>query len=223
MYKPYEWAFDEEVANEFENHVRKSVPMYEVFHSMISDMSKFFIEDNTNVLDIGTSTGELLKKLMCTKNCNYIGIDNQLAMVKKARSKLDKIYKIEHEDIVNYKLDNCSVITMVLVLQFIKQKDKQTVLDNIYKSLNVGGAFFFVDKIKASQSNINDIYNDMYYDFKIDNGLSPQEILSKNKSLRSIQKTMTLDENLILFKDAGFKIIDVFFKYNNFIGILAIK
>ncbi|QEZ70840.1 hypothetical protein D4A35_18060 (plasmid) [Paraclostridium bifermentans] len=78
-------------------------------------------------------------------------------------------------------------------------------------------------KIKASQSNINDIYNDMYYDFKIDNGLSPQEILSKNKSLRSIQKTMTLDENLILFKDAGFKIIDVFFKYNNFIGILAIK
>lgn len=34
---------------------------------------------------------------------------------------------------------------------------------------------------------------------------------------------MSLDENLNIIKKAGFNTIDIFMKYNNFIGILAIK
>ena len=63
MYSPYEWKFNKEVAECFDAHVRKSVFMYEEFHNCIIKMSRFFIEDNTNILDVGTSTGELLMKL----------------------------------------------------------------------------------------------------------------------------------------------------------------
>ena len=81
----------------------------------------------------------------------------------------------------------------------------------------------FVDKIKTPIPDIHDMYNDLYYDFKRDNGLSDKEILDKNASLRGVQKCLTLEENIQIFKNAGFKDIDIFLKYNNFVGIIALK
>ena len=223
MYEPYKWEFNKEVAECFDSHVRQSVFMYDEFHKSIINMSRFFIEDNTNILDIGTSTGELLKKLPYNDTCKYIGIDVEKDMVEKAREKLDDNYTLSVGDVLNYNIDNCSIITMVLVLQFIKNKDKQKAINNVYNFLNKGGAFMFVDKIKTPIPDIHDMYNDLYYDFKRDNGLSDKEILDKNASLRGVQKCLTLEENIQIFKNAGFKDIDIFLKYNNFVGIIALK
>ena len=223
MYEPYKWEFNEEVAKCFDTHVRQSVFMYDEFHKSIIKMSNFFIEDNTNILDVGTSTGELLMKLPYNETCNYIGIDTEEGMINKAQEKLENKYKLQVGNILDYKITNCSLITMVLVLQFIKNKDKELALQNIYNSLNKGGAFMFVDKIKTPTLDIHDMYNDLYYDFKRENGLTDTEILDKNVSLRGVQKCLTLEENMQLMKNVGFKDMDIFLKYNNFVGVIAIK
>ena len=223
MYKPYKWEFNEEVAQCFDQHVRQSVFMYDEFHKSIINMSNWFIEDNTNILDVGTSTGELLMKLPYNESCNYIGIDTEGSMINKAQEKLGEKYKLQVGNILDYKIINCSLITMVLVLQFIKNKDKELALQNIYNSLNKGGAFMFVDKVKTPILDIHDMYNDLYYDFKRDNNLTDKEILDKNVSLRGVQKCLTVEENIQLMKNVGFKNIDIFLKYNNFVGIIALK
>lgn len=223
MYTPYKWEFNEEVAQCFDKHVRQSVFMYEEFHNSIINMSKFFIEDNTNILDVGTSTGELLMKLPYNPTCRYIGIDTEKGMINKAQEKLEDKYELQVGDILNYNIVNCSLITMVLVLQFIKNKDKESALQNIYNSLNEGGAFIFVDKIKTPVLDIHDMYNDLYYDFKRENGLTDTEIIDKNVSLRGVQKCLTVEENIQLIKNVGFKNLDIFLKYNNFVGIIALK
>jgi tRNA (cmo5U34)-methyltransferase len=223
MYEPYKWEFNEEVAQCFDQHVRQSVFMYDEFHKSIIKMSNWFIEDNTNILDVGTSTGELLMKLPYNKTCNYIGIDVEDGMINKAQEKLGEKYKLQLGDILDYKITNCSLITMVLVLQFIKNKDKELALQNIYNSLNKGGAFMFVDKVKTPILDIHDMYNDLYYDFKRENDLTDTEILDKNVSLRGVQKCLTVEENIQLMKNVGFKNMDIFLKYNNFVGIIAIK
>ena len=223
MCESYNWKFNKEVAECFDEHVRQSVFMYEEFHNSIIKMSNFFIENNTNILDVGTSTGELLKRLPYNETCKYIGIDIEEDMVEKAKEKLDNKYLLEVGDILNYKINNCSIITMVLVLQFIKNKDKELALQNIYNSLNEGGAFIFVDKIKTPVLDIHDMYNDLYYDFKRENGLTDTEIIDKNVSLRGVQKCLTVEENLQLMWNVGFRKTDIFLKYNNFVGIIAIK
>ena len=223
MYTPYKWEFNEEVARCFDKHVRQSVFMYEEFHNSIINMSKFFIEDNTNILDVGTSTGELLMKLPYNPTCRYIGIDTEKGMINKAQEKLEDKYELQVGNILNYNIVNCSLITMVLVLQFIKNKDKESALQNIYNSLNEGGAFIFVDKIKTPVLDIHDMYNDLYYDFKRENGLTDTEIIDKNVSLRGVQKCLTVEENIQLMKNVGFKNLDIFLKYNNFVGIIALK
>ena len=83
--------------------------------------------------------------------------------------------------------------------------------------------FIIVEKIKSQIVDIHDIYNDLYYDFKRQQGLTDKEIIDKNVSLRGIMKPMTMEENLTLLKEVGFKKTDIFFKYNNFVGIMAIK
>ena len=223
MYNPYKWEFNKEVAECFDEHVRQSVPMYDEFHKSIIKISKFFIEDKTNILDIGTSTGELLMKLPYNPTCRYIGIDTEKEMINKAKEKLGKEYELQVENILDYNITNCSLIVMMLVLQFIKNKDKQKALQNIYNSLNKGGAFLFVDKIKTPVLDIHDMYNDLYYDFKRENKLTFTEIINKNISLRGVQKCLTVEENIQLMKNVGFKNIDIFLKYNNFVGIIAIK
>lgn len=223
MYKPYKWEFNEEVAQCFDKHVRQSVFMYDEFHKSIIKMSNWFIEDNTNILDVGTSTGELLMRLPYNPTCRYIGIDTEEGMINKAQEKLEDKYELQVGDILNYNIVNCSLITMVLVLQFIKNKDKELALQNIYNSLNEGGAFIFVDKIKTPVLDIHDMYNDLYYDFKRENGLTDTEIIDKNVSLRGVQKCLTVEENLQLMWNVGFRKTDIFLKYNNFVGIIAIK
>lgn len=225
MYKEYGWKFDEKVAKQFDSHVRQSVCMYDEFHKSICSLSRFFIEEGTNILDVGTSTGELLNKLPYNSNCNYIGIDTELAMVVKANEKLEGKSKVKVEvgDILTYEIDNCSVITMMLVLQFISQRHRKMAIQRVYDALNEGGVFFFVDKVSTLNPIVHDIYNDLYYDFKLNNGLTEKDIIDKNKSLRGIQRCLSSKEVLDLLESVGFKVVDVFLKYNNFIGVMAIK
>ena len=57
---PHDFQFDEDVARVFDNMVSRSVPMYQETMSASMDVAKKFIQQGTNVFDIGCSTGTLL-------------------------------------------------------------------------------------------------------------------------------------------------------------------
>ena len=86
------WAFTTEVAEHFDTHVRKSIPLYEEVQRMTTDMSEWFIHNGSTIYDIGSSTGEtifhLQEKHASKENVRFIGIDNSETMVKLAREKV---------------------------------------------------------------------------------------------------------------------------------------
>lgn len=224
MYDKYNWRFNDEVVKVFDEHVKKSVPLYQLFHKDILDMSVYFVQNNTNVIDIGTSTGVLLKGLHDinkNRNAKYIGIDIEEAMINECNNRYKDI-EFKVCDALDYDYSNSSVITAMLSFQFIPKKERVKILSKIYNGLNEDGAFFMVEKIKNNIPDIHDIYNDIYYDFKREN-IKDEEILDKNISLRGIMKPLTLEENISNLKEVGFNKIDIFMKYNNFVGIIAIK
>ena len=224
MYDKYNWRFNDEVVKVFDEHVKKSVPLYQLFHKDILDMSVYFVQNNTNVIDIGTSTGVLLKGLYDinkSRNAKYIGIDIEESMINECNNRYKDI-EFKVCDALDYDYSNSSVITAMLSFQFIPKKERVKILSKIYNGLNEDGAFFMVEKIKNNIPDIHDIYNDIYYDFKREN-IKDEEILDKNISLRGIMKPLTLEENINNLKEVGFNKIDIFMKYNNFVGIIAIK
>ncbi|MDH5655042.1 MAG: methyltransferase, partial [Spirochaetia bacterium] len=57
------WSFGGNVPKTFDSHVSKSVPFYQEGHQLIVKISDYFLQENSLVYELGTSTGELLKKI----------------------------------------------------------------------------------------------------------------------------------------------------------------
>lgn len=223
------WKFDSSVVPIFDEHVKQSVPMYEEMHNLIADMSAWFLNDDTNVYDIGTSTGKVIKSLLDrypNKEVRYLGIDSSLDMCKKAKETLSeyKNVQIVNEDVSHgYEFQNASLITAILTIQFIQERYRQGLINRIYEGLNKGSGFIMVEKVIGSNARFNEIWTDLYHEMKLKNGLTEQHVFAKAKAIRGVLKPYTVDENIELLQNAGFKDIDVFFKWNNFVGFVAIK
>lgn len=220
-----DWKFDSEVAPEFNDHVAQSVPLYEEMHSLIVKMSEWFLEDNTNMYDIGTSTAKVLKGIYknSNKDVRYIGIDNSEDMLSEVGAMWRDKFELMVSDAQDIDIHNASYITSVLTLQFIPERDRQDIINNIYKGLNKGGAFVLVEKILGDTSQINNVWEGLYHDMKMENGLSKEHVIDKQRSIRGVMKPLTLNENNDMIREAGFKKQEEFFKWGNFVGIIAIK
>ena len=224
MYNKYNWRFDKEMVDNFDDHVKKSVPLYEEFHKDIINMSVYFSQKNTKIIDIGTSTGVLLNDLYNInkhRNMECIGIDIETDMIEECNNRYNNL-KFEVCDALDFDYTNSSIITSVLTLQFINKKERKEIIKKIHNEMNEDGSLFIVEKIKNNIPDIHDIYNDIYYDFKRNN-LTDEDVLDKNVSLRGVMKPLTLQDNIQILKNVGFNKIDIFMKYNNFVGLLAIK
>ncbi len=57
------WKFGGEASKHFDEHVSKSVPLYNEGHQLICDMSDFFVKPDSVVYEVGCSTGSLTLKL----------------------------------------------------------------------------------------------------------------------------------------------------------------
>lgn len=228
MYEPFGWTFQtKEVAQTFDTHVQQSVPFYAVFHDMIKTFAQYYVEPFTTVVDIGCSTGTLLTEIAnanCKPGVAFTGLDTSQAMIDEANKRkrgFNVLFK--NFDVRNYEFGSMSFAYSMLCLQFLPLTDRQGVVNKVYEGLEHGGAFVLVEKVKSTNMDIHDIYNDVYYDFKRKSGLSDTEIIDKNVSLRGVMKPLTLEVNIKMLEEAGFSHVEVFMKYNNFVGIIAVK
>ena len=223
------WDFGGEVPKNFQDHVSRSVPLYYAGHDLILKISDFFLKENSICYDLGCSTGDLIIKLhnYLNKNINIIGIDSEREMVKFCNQKLkkEKIKNVSiiHKSIQKYNLKKSDMIISYYTIQFIPPKERQIIINKIYKSLNWGGAFVFFEKIRGADARFQDILNSTYYDFKEEQGFSLEELSNKNKSLRGVMEPFSEKGNLGLLKRAGFEDVMTICQYINFKGFLCIK
>jgi len=219
------WKFSKSVSENFDNHVKKSVPFYDVSHEIILGLSDFFLKENSCCVDLGSSTGTLLKKIQTrhkSKKIHLMGYDNSKHMIKIAKKNSKRI-KFIHKDIEKIIIKKNDFTIMIYTLQFIKPKFRQILINKIYESLNWGGALVLYEKIRGADARFQDILNFLYFDFKKNNKFTPQEILNKEISLRGVMEPFTNSANLNFLKRAGFKDIMPISQYLCFVGYLAIK
>ncbi len=223
--KKISWTFkNKAVANAFEKHVVKSVPLYEHSHEIALGLSDFFLKEKSTCYDLGCSTGRLLKKISerhFDKKINFIGFDDSKEMIKIAKQ--NKKIKFYNKDINKIKMKNSDFVLSLFTIQFIQPKERQQIFDKIYKSLNWGGGLFLCEKIRGKDARFQDILNFLYFDFKKKQKLSDKEILNKEKSLRGVMEPFTINANFDFLKRAGFRDIMPIYQYLCFVGILAIK
>ena len=214
----------------FDTHIDLSIRGYSNLIDDVLKLSEYFVEDDTHVIDIGCSTGKMLRSMISqnsfAKRAVYTGIELEKKFVDGWKLEMiadftPNLYLL-NEDVRDFNFDNCSFVSSIFTLMFMPPHQRDLVIKNVYNGLNSGGAFVFSEKTMADSAKIQDIRTFTYYDYKRTN-FTTDDIMDKEKTLRSMAKPNTRDELLNMCKAAGFSKIESFWQNHAFVGFLAIK
>jgi len=208
--------FDFNTIQDFDNHILKSIPNYDILIKTILSMSEYFITKDTTIYDLGCSTGKLLKSIPY-QNLK-IGYDNASIMPENHNEVQFKKIDLNYD----FEIKNACVVYSIFTMQFLNRMNRENFCKTVYDGLNNGGAFILCEKIYQENGMMQEVLSFSHYDYKC-NHFTEEEIIKKEKDLRYIMKPNTLQKNMDLLNNVGFKTITTFWQSYNFIGIIAIK
>ena len=226
------WSFAGEVAERFDGHVSKSVPLYAEGHRIVCGLSDFFVGRDSVVYELGCSTGSLTMALAEhnreKRGARFIGIDIEPEMIEQAEAKriASERGNVEFlaDDILAFEFEPCDFVVAYYTIQFVRPRVRQLLIDRIFKALNWGGCFVMFEKVRGPDARFQDILTAMYsYDYKLAQGYNSEEIVSKARSLEGILEPFSTQGNLDMLARAGFEDVMSIMKFICFEGFVAIK
>ena len=221
------FEFNESVARVFQDMISRSVPGYELLLRMISLYANVFVQDQSNIYDLGCSLGEvsrIVAEQTRKLDCNIIAVDNSPSMIGKCRQNVDsKKIKWLCDDIQNIEIRNASMVALNLTLLFIERDKRQPLLNRIAQGLNEGGVLVLSEKVLLDQELENERMVQLHQAFKKTQGYSDLEISQKRSALENVLVPDQQSMHYQRLKEAGFSEIYLCFRCFNFVSYLAIK
>ena len=222
-----QFEFDNEVADVFDDMIDRSVPFYKENLNLSINILKQYLNNSDKILDLGSSTGTFLINLAkFNPKLNLIGIDNSSAMIQKATKKAKAFgvnIKFIESDFLEYNFGKNRLISANYTIQFIRPIKREKLISKIYNSLEDNGIFLMSEKLISEDKKLNKILIDEYYNYKKEKGYSEYEIAKKREALENVLIPYSELENREMLKNAGFKHIEVIFRWCNFATFLAFK
>jgi tRNA (cmo5U34)-methyltransferase len=221
------WHFADSVDN-FEEHIAQSIPHCQEQRDFIGGLSRFFLHEGAVVYEIGVSTGALARAVLARiprRDCRYVGLDAIPGMVDRAREKLkdDARFEVIVADACSFPFENAALVLSYYTLQFIPLPERIALVRKLYNSLREGGALIIYEKTMGGDARIQDMFMQMYFEFKARQGLDTGAILNKSYALQGVAMPISFDANRDLLLEAGFSTVEVVYRAYSFAGFLAIK
>ncbi len=222
------FEFDEAVASVFDDMLARSVPFYDDVRRLIISLVLLREKDGKRVVDLGSSTAKFLLELSSGMQTKMLltGIDNSLPMLERARQKC-LAFGAEIElvlgDILKYDYKQVDFVIANYTLQFIRPMERLKLTKKICDGLNEEGLFIFSEKVVFADKKLDKEMIDIYYAYKKQQGYSEYEIAQKREALENILIPFTIEENIRMCKDAGFRSVETIFQWANFVTFVAKK
>lgn len=205
--------------------------MYEECQNLAARWCAQYAKPSTSVYDIGCSTGTLLLKLAealpASAKIKLAGLDNSQAMLEKSKETLKNsplpCEVIEADLNEDLSIANASVVVMNYTLQFVRPARRSALLKKIHTALVPDGSLVLIEKVKSEIPGLDKTFTEFHHHFKEEKGYSKLEISQKREALENVLIPWTVEQNRRLIRSAGFSAADLFFKWNNFAGFIALK
>ncbi|MCO4798545.1 MAG: carboxy-S-adenosyl-L-methionine synthase CmoA [Colwelliaceae bacterium] len=229
--KVKDFAFDAQVVEVFPDMISRSVPGYNTIIETISRLSQQYVSNDSNIYDLGCSLGAAtlaMRKGITAKNCKIIGVDNSPAMIERCKMHInafkgDTPVDILEGNIVDFPINNASMVVLNFTLQFIEPTQRSQVIENIADGLQTGGLLVLSEKLSTDDDVCQNLLVDLHHDFKRSNGYSDLEIAQKRTALEKVMLTDSVSIQVERLKNAGFSHITPWFQCFNFYSLIAIK
>jgi tRNA (cmo5U34)-methyltransferase len=130
---------------------------------------------------------------------------------------------LELADMLTYDYREEDIIVANYTLQFIRPMQRVELVKKLYNALNDDGMFIFSEKVVFTDKKLDKDLIDIYYAYKKEQGYSEYEIAQKREALENVLIPFTIEENIQMCKDAGFKNVDTVFQWSNFVTFVSKK
>lgn len=226
------WDFSRLPPRELQAHMRRSIPGYDDGHNIIRLLSHYFINDHSRIYDIGCGPGRLTELLANEHHdktgLEIIGIDPYVqhfpASFKEIEDSSFHNISFTAESCTSYPLKECDFAILYYTLQFLRPDAKQELLIKIFASLRRGGALLIFDKVIDDDPFLHDLQSGSYERFKLDQGLTPDEIINKKLSLMGCMRPLRHSSIIAIASNINTPALSsVVYKYLCFEGCLFIK
>jgi tRNA (cmo5U34)-methyltransferase len=225
------WTFSGDVPDVFIDHVRHSVPSYDIGHDVACDLATCFVSGPGRGVgyELGSATGKLLRRLATHApphtTTRWVGVDREAGMAVAAREHCADLNNVDvcQDDVATMSFEPCDFVVAYLTLHFLPLDHRAEVVRRIHASLRPGGGLFLFEKVLAPDARLEDLITTLHYRWKRRAGLTPEEILNKKESLLGVLHPTTTTANLEMLHAAGFSSVGSAFKHLCFEGFVAVK
>ena len=159
-----DFAFDAQVVEVFPDMISRSVPGYTTIIDTIGRLSQQFVQEKSNVYDLGCSLGAAtlaMRKSIVAKQCNIISVDNSSAMVERCKMHINAFKGATPVDIIeaniqDIPIQNASMVVLNFTLQFIDKSERQSLINKVAQGINDGGLLVISEKISHGDSVVDE-------------------------------------------------------------------
>jgi len=218
------WSFGGNVWRHFDQHIRASVPGYDLVHDTVLDLAQPFLGPGRRACDLGCSTGTLTARLANQfRGVEVVGIDIEPSMIAAAKRLTRDRPQYRAGDVRAIELPRLDFACACYTLMFLPKHDRLDALRRIFASLRPGGGFVLTEKVLREDPVHEARCQRQHHAFKRRQGLTEHEIAQKARSIEGQLVPLTDHENVALLGQAGFSEVQLVSRSACFDSWLAVK
>jgi tRNA (cmo5U34)-methyltransferase len=214
-----------DAADIYDKYRKLIIPKFDEFYGILIELACLNV-DNPKILDLGAGTGLLTKYLLDKYpqgQFQLIDLSEEMLDIAKKRFEGYDNFKYIHADYVAYEFDETfDIVVSSLSIHHLKHSEKQLLCQKVYDHLNPGGVFLNADQIIGPNPSCDQKYQDNWLE-KIEESDLEEEYKQPALERMKFDNPATLEENLKWLQETGFKDVDVFYKYYNFVVLYGCK
>lgn len=234
------FSFDEDVVACFPDMIRRSVPGYGQMLAMLPIFARRHLGFNqvndagrkiSRIYDLGCSLGAVSFTLageFAPDDLHVCAVDISAPMIMRAQAVMGEHYPSHHidfilDDVNKIALMPCDMVVLNLTLQFLDPSVRLALLAKCHAALSDTGILVLTEKTHLNNEQDDAWQVERYYDFKRRNGYSELEISGKRNALENVLITDSEHMHHDRLAQAGFSRSMTWFRFLNFISIVAFR
>ncbi len=227
-----------DIMNKIKNHFEKEAEMYDgiiknlipYYHLMVEALVNalpFDSSEKIEVIDLGCGTGTISRAVKDTypeAEITCVDISQNMLQIAAERLRDTKNASFINSSFYDFSFDKKydAVVSSLALHHLVTKEDKYDFYKKIYSSINSGGIFINADVVLASTDVLQKRYMEQWKSFMLQN---VQRDEAENKWIPKYyeeDRPISMIEHIDMLRDAGFKIVDVVWKYYNYAVYMAI-
>ncbi|MBN1781198.1 class I SAM-dependent methyltransferase [bacterium] len=220
-------AHFEQEAPVYDGTILKLIPGYRQMISAVVDALPFGPQDEFSLVDLGCGTGSLTRAILSRfPEARVTALDFSAAMIGEARENLkNERIRFVHRDFSKWTWDQPydAVVSSLALHHLITDEDKKHFYAQCFRHLKPGGMFCNADIVLANTDMLQKAFMGKWKSFMMQS-VDADEIEGQwMVKYRTEDVPARMDDHLIWLKEAGFKYLDIIWKYYNFAVYCALK